>query len=254
MNDLLRFAHVGACFGHPPSFAWKWWISRRRQGQVFTPIAFPGLTMFSVQTNLFAFDRLLDQLLSQNKFGRARAILAGCKGGSVGSYSDSPGIEVKALRSGWKDKDQNYCEFCLSRFGWKDNTIPRQRSKSLFPVKHQCLCFQVIRRHVAEYIELRDGMPSGYAGWFCFIIWWFDNYFYSYVARTILVHQSWDDYIYYADFPLLRLEEHHLVCRRQWGRDFFFYGKRLIFSWTTKELQLLSSSKFSSRAFVAAWS
>ena len=168
MNDLLRFAHVGACFGHPPSFAWKWWISRRRQGQVFTPIAFPGLTMFSVQTNLFAFDRLLDQLLSQNKFGRARAILAGCKGGSVGSYSDSPGIEVKALRSGWKDKDQNYCEFCLSRFGWKDNTIPRQRSKSLFPVKHQCLCFQVIRRHVAEYIELRDGMPSGYAGWFCF--------------------------------------------------------------------------------------
>ena len=141
MNDLLRFAHVGACFGHPPSFAWKWWISRRRQGQVFTPLAFPGLTMFIVQTNLFAFDRLLDQLLSQNKFGRARAILAGCKGGSVGSYSDSPGIEVKALRSGWKDKDQNYCEFCLSRFGWKDNTIPRQRSKSLFPVKHQCLCF-----------------------------------------------------------------------------------------------------------------
>merc|ERR1719225_2395212 len=47
---------------------------------------------------------------------RARAILAGCKGGSVGSYSDSPGIEV-------------------------------------------------IRRHVAEYIELRDGMPSGYADW-----------------------------------------------------------------------------------------
>ena len=55
--------------------------------------------MFSVQTNLFAFDRLLDQLLSQNKFGRARAILAGCKGGSVGSYSDSPGIEVKASGS-----------------------------------------------------------------------------------------------------------------------------------------------------------
>ena len=25
---------------------------------------------------------------------RARAILAGCKGGSVGSYSDSPGLEV----------------------------------------------------------------------------------------------------------------------------------------------------------------
>merc|ERR1719186_176190 len=47
---------------------------------------------------------------------RARAILAGCKGGSVGSYSDSPGIEV-------------------------------------------------IRRHVAEYIEQRDEMPSGYADW-----------------------------------------------------------------------------------------
>jgi len=47
---------------------------------------------------------------------RARAILAGCKGGSVGSYSDSPGIEI-------------------------------------------------IRRHVAEYIEQRDGMPSGYADW-----------------------------------------------------------------------------------------
>jgi len=47
---------------------------------------------------------------------RARAILAGCKGGSVGSYSDSPGIEI-------------------------------------------------IRRHVAEYIEQRDEMPSGYADW-----------------------------------------------------------------------------------------
>lgn len=42
---------------------------------------------------------------------RARTILAGCKGGSVGSYSDSPGIEV-------------------------------------------------IRRHVADYIEARDGQPA----------------------------------------------------------------------------------------------
>lgn len=42
---------------------------------------------------------------------RAKTILAGCKGGSVGSYTDSPGIEV-------------------------------------------------IRRHVAEYIEKRDGIPA----------------------------------------------------------------------------------------------
>lgn len=42
---------------------------------------------------------------------RARAILKGCKGGSVGSYTDSAGIEV-------------------------------------------------IRRHVAEYIERRDGHPA----------------------------------------------------------------------------------------------
>lgn len=44
---------------------------------------------------------------------RARAILDGCKGGSLGSYSDSAGIEV-------------------------------------------------IRRHVAEYIERRDGFPSNW--------------------------------------------------------------------------------------------
>lgn len=42
---------------------------------------------------------------------RARDILAGCRGGSVGSYTDSPGIEV-------------------------------------------------IRRHVAQYIERRDGIPA----------------------------------------------------------------------------------------------
>ncbi|XP_034944620.1 alanine aminotransferase 1 [Chelonus insularis] len=44
---------------------------------------------------------------------RARDILDGCKGGSVGSYSESPGIEI-------------------------------------------------IRKHVAEYIERRDGFPSNY--------------------------------------------------------------------------------------------
>ena len=33
-------------------------------------------------------------------YDRARAILAGCKGGSVGSYSDSPGIEVY-IYTGW---------------------------------------------------------------------------------------------------------------------------------------------------------
>merc|ERR1711994_233833 len=54
--------------------------------------------------------------LPEDAKDRARAILGGCKGGSAGSYSDSPGIEI-------------------------------------------------IRRHVAEYIEQRDGMPSGYADW-----------------------------------------------------------------------------------------
>ncbi|RXG71304.1 Alanine aminotransferase 2-like, partial [Armadillidium vulgare] len=44
---------------------------------------------------------------------RARIILGGCKGGSLGSYSDSPGIEA-------------------------------------------------IRRHIAEYIERRDGFPSSW--------------------------------------------------------------------------------------------
>ncbi|CAH0386946.1 unnamed protein product [Bemisia tabaci] len=58
----------------------------------------------------------LPELLDDPKYpedvkSRARAILAGCRGGSVGSYTDSPGIEV-------------------------------------------------IRRHVAEYIERRDGVPA----------------------------------------------------------------------------------------------
>lgn len=44
---------------------------------------------------------------------RAREVLGGCKGSSVGSYSESSGIEI-------------------------------------------------IRRHVAEYIERRDGIPSDY--------------------------------------------------------------------------------------------
>merc|ERR1712149_108479 len=50
--------------------------------------------------------------LPEDAKDRARAILGGCKGGSAGSYSDSPGVEI-------------------------------------------------IRRHVAEYIEKRDGgIPS----------------------------------------------------------------------------------------------
>jgi alanine transaminase len=56
------------------------------------------------------------ELLSDSRFPadakeRAKTILAGCRGGSVGSYTDSPGIEV-------------------------------------------------IRRHAAQYIERRDGIPS----------------------------------------------------------------------------------------------
>lgn len=42
---------------------------------------------------------------------RARTILKGCRGGSIGSYTDSPGIEI-------------------------------------------------IRRHAAQYIERRDGIPA----------------------------------------------------------------------------------------------
>lgn len=57
-------------------------------------------------------------LLESNEFpedakSRAREILSGCKGASVGSYSDSPGLEV-------------------------------------------------IRRHVAKYIEDRDGYPANW--------------------------------------------------------------------------------------------
>lgn len=56
------------------------------------------------------------ELMRDSKFPedvkeKAQTLLKGCKGGSVGSYTDSPGIEV-------------------------------------------------IRRHVAQYIERRDGIPS----------------------------------------------------------------------------------------------
>ncbi|XP_071454374.1 alanine aminotransferase 2-like isoform X2 [Hetaerina americana] len=54
-----------------------------------------------------------DPKFPEDAKSRARALLNGCKGGSVGSYSDSPGIEM-------------------------------------------------IRKHVAEYIERRDGFPSNY--------------------------------------------------------------------------------------------
>lgn len=59
---------------------------------------------------------LLPELLEDPKYPedvkeRARTVLKGCKGGSLGSYSDSPGIEA-------------------------------------------------IRRHIADYIEERDGFPS----------------------------------------------------------------------------------------------
>lgn len=61
---------------------------------------------------------LMPSLLDDDTFPedakqRARGILAGCRGGSLGAYSDSPGIEI-------------------------------------------------IRRHVAEYIERRDGHPSSW--------------------------------------------------------------------------------------------
>ncbi|KAK8741569.1 hypothetical protein OTU49_002273 [Cherax quadricarinatus] len=54
-----------------------------------------------------------DPFIPSDAKERARAILNGCKGGSLGSYSDSPGIEI-------------------------------------------------IRHHVAEYIERRDGFPSNW--------------------------------------------------------------------------------------------
>ena len=40
-----------------------------------------------------------DEFPEDAKF-RARAILAGCNGGSVGSYSDSPGLELHGGNSG----------------------------------------------------------------------------------------------------------------------------------------------------------
>lgn len=61
---------------------------------------------------LITYPRLLnDPSFPEDAKQRAQLILAGCRGGSVGSYTDSPGIEI-------------------------------------------------IRRHVAEYIERRDGIPS----------------------------------------------------------------------------------------------
>lgn len=61
---------------------------------------------------LVTYPKLLDDpSFPDDAKQRARLILAGCRGGSVGSYTDSPGIEI-------------------------------------------------IRRHVAEYIERRDGIPS----------------------------------------------------------------------------------------------
>lgn len=61
---------------------------------------------------LVAYPKLLDDpSFPEDAKCRARLILAGCRGGSVGSYTDSPGIEI-------------------------------------------------IRKHVAEYIERRDGIPS----------------------------------------------------------------------------------------------
>nr|CAD7425189.1 unnamed protein product [Timema monikensis] len=63
---------------------------------------------------LVAYPELLDDpRFPTDVKERAKVLLAGCKGGSVGSYTDSPGIEV-------------------------------------------------IRRHVAQYIERRDGIPSNW--------------------------------------------------------------------------------------------
>lgn len=61
---------------------------------------------------LVTYPKLLDDpRFPEDTKERARTILAGCRGGSVGSYTDSPGIEI-------------------------------------------------IRKHVAEYIERRDGLPA----------------------------------------------------------------------------------------------
>ena len=59
-----------------------------------------------------AYPKLMEEnILPEDVKEKARSILKGAKGGSIGSYTDSPGIEL-------------------------------------------------IRRHVAEYIEQRDGIPS----------------------------------------------------------------------------------------------
>lgn len=63
---------------------------------------------------LVTYPKLLnDPQFPEDTKQRARLILSGCRGGSVGSYTDSPGIEI-------------------------------------------------IRKHVAEYIERRDGIPSNW--------------------------------------------------------------------------------------------
>lgn len=72
------------------------------------------LTFLRQVLALVALPTLLDDpKFPEDAKKRARDILGGCKGGSVGSYTDSPGIEI-------------------------------------------------IRRHVAEYIEKRDGIPSNW--------------------------------------------------------------------------------------------
>ena len=60
--------------------------------------------------------------ISKSYHNRARAILAGCKGGSVGSYSDSPGIEVWIwlVNLSWKHTigkiiEITFVSFCYSQ-------------------------------------------------------------------------------------------------------------------------------------------
>lgn len=95
------------------------------------------LTFIRQVLALVTYPKLLeDSRFPDDAKERARTILAGCRGGSVGSYTDSPGIEV-------------------------------------------------IRKHVAQYIERRDGLP---ADWQNIIIsagiWVFLLIFILEVART----------------------------------------------------------------------
>ncbi|XP_018336039.1 alanine aminotransferase 1 [Agrilus planipennis] len=72
------------------------------------------ITFIRQMLALVAYPELLhDSRFPEDVKQRVRTVLEGCKGGSVGSYTDSPGIEV-------------------------------------------------IRRHVAEYIQRRDGHPSNW--------------------------------------------------------------------------------------------